>query len=96
MARADGEIKRIQGYFDKKSFDPPEDTMYFTFNAHNLALKKMYGPIANCLDQQTGYFEYMQAKGFNNEYTIADNNYKQGSSEPKTNVLPAKELRAAT
>jgi len=95
MARADGEIKRIQGYFDKKSFDPPEDTMYFVFNAHNLTLKKMYGPIANCLDQQTGYLEYMQAKGFNNEFSITDNNYKQGSGEPKTNVMPAKELPAA-
>lgn len=96
MARADGEVKRIQGYFDKKSFSPPEDTMYFVFNAHNLALKKMYGPVANALDEQTGYADYMKARGFTNETSLAETSYKQGSSEPKQNVMPAKELPAAT
>jgi hypothetical protein len=96
MARADGEVKRIRGYFDKKSFEPREDTMYFVYNAHNLALKKMYGPVANYLDEQTGYLEYMKAKGFNNETSLAENQYKQGSSEPKSNVMPAKELPVAT
>jgi hypothetical protein len=96
MGRADGEVKRIQGYFDKKSFSPPEDTMYFVFNAHNLALKKMYGPVANALDEQTGYAEYMKAKGYTNETNLAETSYKEGNSEPKQNVMPAKELPTAS
>jgi hypothetical protein len=56
----------------------------------------MWGPVANYLDEQTGYLDYMKAKGFSNETSLAENQYKQGSAEPKSNVMPAKELPAAT
>jgi hypothetical protein len=92
MAGTDGEIKRITGYFDKNNFDTQEDSLYFVYNSHNLVLKKMYGPIANCLDKQTGYVTYMKSKGFDNEYSLADNTYKQGAKEQKTNVMPAEEM----
>lgn len=92
MAGTDGEIKRITGYFDKNNFDTQEDSLYFVYNSHNLVLKKMYGPIANCLDKQTGYITYMKSKGFDNEYSLTDNTYKQGAKEQKTNVMPAEEM----
>ncbi len=96
VAGTDGEIKRITGYFDKNNFDTQEDSLYFIYNSHNLILKKMYGPIANCVDRQTGYFDYMKSKGYDNECTISENSYKQGSKETKSNVMPAQELPAAT
>ena len=92
MGKTDGEVKRITRYFDKNNFDTQEDSMYFIYNSHNLMLKKMYGPIANCLDSQTGYKSYMKAKGFDNEVSLADNKYKQGAKEEKQNVMPAEEV----
>lgn len=88
----DGEVKRISDYFNKNNFDTQEDTLYFIYNSQNLALKKMYGPIANCLATVTGYTSYMKAKGFDNEVTLAENKYKQGTKEEKQNVMPAEEL----
>jgi hypothetical protein len=92
MANTDGQIKRITKYFDKNEFDTQEDSMYFIYNSHNLILKKMYGPIANCIDKQTGYLSYMKSKGYDNDFSLSDNNYKQGSKQEKTNVMPAREV----
>jgi hypothetical protein len=95
IARADAEITRVKSYLDKSNFEMPEDSLYFIYNSHNLVLKKMYGPVANCIDKQTGYVDYMKSKGFDNAVTLTDNSYSQGTQEPKSNVLPAKELPAA-
>jgi hypothetical protein len=94
ISKTDNEISRITGYFEKQEFNAQEDSLYFIFNSHNLLLKKMYGPIANYVDRQTGYLDYMKSKGFDNEYTLTDNSYKQGSKDTKNNVLPAQEVPA--
>jgi hypothetical protein len=94
ISNTDGEISRITGYFEKGEFNTKEDSMYFIYNSHNLILKKMYGPIANHIDRQTGYLDYMKSKGFDNEYSLTDNSYKQGSNDTKNNVLPAQEVPA--
>ncbi len=98
IANADAEVKRIRGYFDRNNFELPEgaDTLYFIYNSHNLTLKKMYGPVSNCLDQQTGYLDFMRSKGFENEVTLDENKYKQGSGGNTPNVMPAKEVPVAS
>lgn len=92
IARLDKEIGRVKSFFDKKEFGTEDDTLYFIFNQHNLVLKKMYGPVANYIDQQTGYAQYMASRGYVNTVTLQENKYAEGKDEPKENVMPAKEL----
>ncbi len=92
VAGTDGEISRIRGYVDKSSFKmlPNIDTLYLMYNSHNIMLKKMYGPIANCVDTQTGYLNYMKAKGYDNKPN--DNTYTQANKEEKDKAMPTTEL----
>ncbi len=92
VAATDAELTRIKGYFDKNNFKmlPHIDTLYLMYNSHNIMLKKMYGPIANTLDKQTGYLNYMKAKGYDNN--PADNKYTQGTKEEKDKAMPTTEL----
>lgn len=93
----DGEISRIKGYFSKSDFSLQEDSMYFIYNAHNLVYKKIYDPVAFCIDSQTAFLDYQKAKGFSNEFmTSGINKYSQGTVQPKENVLPAQELPVAS
>lgn len=92
IARLDKEIERVERFFDKKEFGAEDDTLYFIFNQHNLVLKKMYGPVANYIDTQTGYAQYMTARGYENSVTLNEHKYTEGKTEPKENVMPAKEL----
>lgn len=95
IANADAETSRVKHYFNKNDFKMLEkiDSLYLIYNAHNLALKKSYGPILQCIDQQTGYFNYMKAKGFNNECTLEENKYTQGSGSEKENAIPTTEVK---
>ena len=94
IAKADAEISRVRRYFEKTEYTLPEDTLYFIYNQHNLALKKMWGPIAACIDNQTGYSDFMRSKGYNAEVTADGIAYKKTGEEEKENVMPAKELPA--
>jgi hypothetical protein len=69
------------------------DSLYLIYNAHNIALKKSYGPIVQCIDQQTGYLNYMKAKGYDNECTLEENKYKQGTKNEKENAIPTTEVK---
>jgi hypothetical protein len=69
------------------------DSLYLIYNAHNLALKKSFGPIHQCIDQQTGYANYMKAKGYDNECTLEENKYKQGTKNEKENAIPTTEVK---
>ncbi len=95
VANADAEMSRIKGYFSKNDFKLMEkiDSLYLIYNAHNLALKKSFGPIHLCIDQQTGYANYMKAKGYDNECTLEENKYKQGSNTEKENAMPTTEVK---
>jgi len=94
VARADAEISRVRGYFERTDYTLPEDTLYFIYNQHNLALKKMWGPVAACIDSQTGYRDFMRSKGFDAQVSNESIVYKKTGEEEKTNVMPAKELPA--
>jgi hypothetical protein len=95
VANADAEMSRIKGYFNRNNFKMMEkiDSLYLIYNAHNLALKKSFGPIHQCIDQQTGYANYMKAKGYDNECTLEENKYKQGTKNEKENAIPTTEVK---
>ena len=95
VADADAEMNRIKGYFNKNNFKLMDkaDSLYLIYNAHNMALKKSFGPIHQAIDQQTGYITYMKAKGFDNECTLEENKYKQGSGTEKENAIPTTEVK---
>ena len=69
------------------------DSLYLIYNAHNMALKKSFGPVHQAIDQQTGYITYMKAKGFDNECTLEENKYNQGSKSEKENAIPTTEVK---
>lgn len=95
VADTDAEMNRIKGYFDKNNFKMADkiDSLYLIYNSHNLALKKSFGPVHQCIDQQTGYLNYMKAKGYDNECTLEENKYKQGSKTEKENAIPTNEIK---
>lgn len=95
VENADAEMNRIKGYFDKNNFKMADkiDSLYLIYNSHNLALKKGFGNIHKCIDEQTGYLNYMKAKGYDNECTLDENNYKQGSKTEKENAIPTTEVK---
>lgn len=95
VAGADGEMNRIKGYFNANNFKLMDkiDSLYLIYNAHNLALKKSYGPVHKCIDEQTGYLNYMKATGYDNECTLEENKYKQGSKTEKENAMPTTEVK---
>ena len=94
IARVDEEIARVRGYFKQTDYTLPEDTLYFIYNQHNLALKKMWGPVAACIDGQTGYTDFKKSQGFDAEVTTDGITYKKAGEAQKENVMPAKELPA--
>jgi hypothetical protein len=94
LNKTDGEIKRVRGFFERTDFTLPEDTLYFIYNQHNLALKKMWGPIAACIDRQTGYMDFKRSQGFDAQVTSDALSYKKTRKEEKEEVMPARELPA--
>ena len=95
VANADAEMSRIKGYFNKNNFKMMEkiDSLYLIYNAHNITLKKSFGQIHQCIDEQTGYANYMKAKGFDNVCTLEENKYNQGSKTEKENAIPTSEVK---
>ena len=95
VANTDAEMNRIKGYFDKNNFKMADkiDSLYLIYNAHNLALKNSFGPIHQCIDQQTGFLNYMKAKGYDNICTLDENKYNQGSKTEKENAMPTTEVK---
>lgn len=95
VADADAEMNRIKGYFSKSEFKLMEkiDSLYLIYNAHNLTLKKSFGPIHQCIDQQTGYLNYMKAKGYDNKCSLDENKYKQGTKNEKEDAIPTTEVK---
>ena len=98
IANMDKEIDRIRGYFDKNNFKMPDkiDTLYLAYNSHNLMLAKVPGPVAQCIDTQTGYLSFMKSKGYDNECTMEANKYKQGGKEIKPDALPTQPVTQST
>jgi hypothetical protein len=77
LARTDGEISRVRGFFQKTEYTLPEDSLYFIYNQHNLTLKKMWGPVAACIDRQTGYMDFKRSLGFDAQVTADALSYKK-------------------
>ena len=69
------------------------ESLYLIYNAHNLALKNSFVPIHQCIDQQTGFLNYMKAKGYDNICTLDENKYNQGSKTEKENAMPTTEVK---
>jgi len=95
VANTDAEMNRVKGYFDKNNFKMADkiDSLYLIYNSHNLALKKAYGPIHQCIDRQTGYLTYQKAKGFDNECSLEENKYNQGTKNEKEDAMPTTEVK---
>lgn len=95
VTNADAEMNRVKGYFDQNNFKMADkiDSLYLIYNSHNLALKKPYGQVHQCIDLQTGYLNYMKAKGYDNICTLDENSYNQGSKTEKENAMPTTEVK---
>ncbi len=95
VAKADDEVKRITGYFNKNNFKLMEniDSLHLIYNEHNLTLKKHIGQVHQCIDEQTGYIDIMKQKGFDNSCTLEENKYMQGSKTVKEDVMVTTEIK---
>ena len=68
IAEFDAEFEKLKKFFGKREFNLKTDSLYFIYNAHNIALKKMYDAMQFTLDQQTGYVTFKHQKGYDNEF----------------------------
>ncbi len=70
----DGQLSRLKDFFKPHEYDLHKDTLYFIYNIHNQVVNPFADEIQYNLDKQTGFIDYMQKNGCENQFPISGKN----------------------
>lgn len=94
--KVDTQLNRLKDIFKPHEYDLHKDTLYLIFNVHNVVINSFVDDVQYILDQQTGYIDYMQKGGCENQFTATGKNtYNPPAPKDSEDTMNTKKLETA-
>lgn len=91
--KVEDELERIKGFFKKREYGLPEDSLFYIFNVHNKVLNHFHDAVKYQIDQQTGYLDYMNLRDCKNQYvSTGKNTYSSGKQKKDENIIVTQQV----